>query len=206
MAISKGDVFGRLTVVSDVGTRYTGGAYRRQWACRCECGAEVVRLQQQLVSKRSVPSCGCVGREFLSSGKARRYHAHAEKGRITKTYRSWQAMRGRCYRKTDINYPNYGGRGVCVCDSWMSFDNFLRDMGECPSGGTIERRDVNGHYSPENCYWIPKSEQSKNRRGVHVVLYDEREWIVSELAKHLGITPKSVRRRIARGALISHKL
>jgi hypothetical protein len=88
----------------------------------------------------------------------------------------------------------------------MSFDNFLCDMGECPKGYTIERKNINDNYHPQNCCWIPKTEQSKNRRGVHVVQYEQQEWSVSKLAEYLGITARSVRKRIQRGTLTSQQI
>ncbi len=74
---------------------------------------------------------------------------HAWMRRRSPTYHSWMAMRRRCLDRDFIGYANYGGRGITVCDRWRdSFEAFLEDMGEKPSGLSIDRVDVNGRYEP----------------------------------------------------------
>lgn len=74
-------------------------------------------------------------------------------------------MRDRCLREKCKEFKYYGGRGIRICQPWLdSFVIFLADMGPCPAGYTIERKNVNGNYEPDNCCWIPRAEQSKNRR------------------------------------------
>lgn len=80
-------------------------------------------------------------------------------------------MRDRCYRETFSAYPNYGGRGITVCDRWReSFENFLADMGERPAGTTLDRIDPFGDYEPDNCRWSTPTEQARNRRKTQEII------------------------------------
>lgn len=83
----------------------------------------------------------------------------------TPTYKSWNSMIGRCFEPGNASYPSYGGRGITVCERWMTFDNFLEDMGERPGPDyQIDRRDPDGDYEPGNCRWITRAENNARRR------------------------------------------
>lgn len=86
---------------------------------------------------------------------------------IARTYSSYYAMLSRCTNTKHKDFPNYGGRGVCVQPEWLeSFDNFLADMGLRPEGTSLDRKDFNGHYVKENCAWHSQSIQNRFKRHV----------------------------------------
>jgi hypothetical protein len=109
-------------------------------------------------------SCGCFQKETVAANAK---HGHTRQGYPSPTYGSFRAMKSRCLDPNAINYLNYGGRGIKVCDRWLGpegFTNFLSDLGERPEGMTIDRIDLNGNYEPSNTRWAVKSVQNHNQR------------------------------------------
>lgn len=82
----------------------------------------------------------------------------------TPAYRSWAGMKQRCTNPKNPGYLDYGGRGIRVAVAWLSFANFLADMGVRPRGTTLDRVDNAGNYEPGNCRWATRSAQNRNRR------------------------------------------
>lgn len=159
-----GQRVGRLTIVKEVAPIISGGQERRAYVCRCDCGNEKV-MRQDVIRCGDAVSCGCYMGESVAERK--RKHGHATPRKVTPTYRSWRSMGSRCYNPKDTSYRYYGGRGITVCKRWQGehgFENFLADMGERPKGRSLDRRDVNGNYEPDNCRWATPKEQGENKR------------------------------------------
>jgi len=88
-------------------------------------------------------------------------YRHGKRG--SRVYNAWRSMKKRCLVPTTASYPHYGGRGIEICQRWMSFENFYADMGDPPDGLSLDRIDVNGDYEPSNCRWATEVEQQRNR-------------------------------------------
>lgn len=150
-----GKRFGRLVVIRKAKSyRSPGGSTKARLYCKCDCGQRVVVNVGHLRSGKIV-SCGCRMRE------PKPHHGYSG----TPTYRSWCAMKQRCLYKRSPKYHLYGGRGIRVCNRWLRFENFLKDMGERPRGKTLDRKNNNLGYFKKNCRWATAAEQRNNQRG-----------------------------------------
>lgn len=92
-------------------------------------------------------------------------HGNARRGKRIAEYGVWAGMHQRCHNPASKSFPNYGGRGIFVCDRWEEFSAFFADMGQRPTPShTLERVNNNAGYGPDNCTWATRSEQCRNRR------------------------------------------
>lgn len=189
----------RLRSLPD-GSRWTPLSYTphktdKGWKvpCRCTCGTVKDVAVHNLTAGIS-KSCGCLKSE--STVQRCRTHGLSDTG----THKSWLAMRRRCYDINYVSYPNYGGRGIKVCDRWKDdFEAFYTDMGDRPDGCSLDRIDVNGNYTPENCKWSTRSEQQTNKQETLHIEWRGQKRSAMEWSKLLGIHVDTLRRRVRRG-------
>ena len=116
-------------------------------------------------------------------------------------YNSYHSMMDRCYRESAKNYPFYGGRGITVCEEWHNieaFESWVMESG-FQKGLTLERKDVNGNYCPENCVWATKKQQANNRRNTLVIEYNGERHAAGEWAEILGMCRSTISNRYYRG-------
>ena len=184
-----GQKFGRLLILEFVKVKNS----ITYWKARCDCGNEVI-VRGTCVKTGHTTSCGCRKKETAQENCFK--PTHGKKG--TRIYHTWRDMKNRCLNP---NYPqafNYGGRGIKVCEEWKnSFESFYE---WAMANGyrddlTIERIDVNGNYCPENCKWIPKREQSINRRNTVYLTFKGETHNLKEWAEITGIPYSTLRSR-----------
>jgi hypothetical protein len=115
------------------------------------------------------------------------------------TYRSWDAMKHRCSNKKANRYDLYGGKGITVCKRWFKFENFLKDMGERPSGKTLDRKDGTKGYYKDNCRWATSKEQARNTKRNRIITYDGESKSLAEWSEVVGISQDTLKARLNMG-------
>lgn len=115
---------------------------------------------------------------------------------LTRVYRIWQGMKSRCYDPKRDAFKNYGGRSIRVCEAWHKFEAFYRDMGDPPKGATLERKDNNKDYSPDNCGWVSREAQANNRRDNRLVTFNNETLTVMQWVKRTGLSRSTLYNRL----------
>lgn len=187
--------FGRLVVIEREESAVSkSGKVRGRWLCQCDCGNECIVKTEHLRAGLT-RSCGCYAREIRS----RKTHGLAG----TRIYTEWISMKDRCNNPNNSRYYRYGARGIKVCEEWVnSFENFYK---WATGNGytdklTIERKNVDGDYCPDNCCWIPFREQAINRStSLKIVDTDGKEKLAMDIAERNGIDMNVVRARVYKG-------
>mgnify|MGYP001200354477 CR=1 FL=1 len=189
-----GQQFGRLTVTGLAGTKEYGksGQKRTMFDCRCSCG-NAISVSGNSLKSGNTKSCGCLNLDSLK-GRATGYTGE-------RVYRIWQAMLNRCRNPNQPNYANYGGRGIKVCERWLSIKNFVDDMGRPNGDQSIDRIDNDGNYEPGNCRWASREEQSRNKSSNRILTLDGKSMTLIEWAEKLGIEQSSLRERLEKWTL-----
>lgn len=164
-----GRKFGKLTVLkfySKIGNAY-------HWQCICECGNITVVSRSNL---NKAKGCGCL----ITT------NTHPQKAN-TKLNNVYYNMRKRCLNSKSKSYVDYGGRGIKICNAWMTYEGFLNDMAHTYKEGlSLDRIDVNGNYCKENCRWVDKKTQANNTRTNRFFYHNGVKYTLTTLSEHLS--------------------
>lgn len=192
-----GNRYGRLEVLTFQEVVNSSAA----WKCRCDCSKEVTVRGSDLRAGKTL-SCGCFNREMTRNMLLE--HGHATRRCKSRTFLAWQEAKRRCFNPGRKNYPDYGGRGITMCASWeRSFPKFLEDMGECPDGLSLDRRDNDGNYCKDNCRWATRMEQNNNSRNCHYIRFEGRSQSIAAWAREMSLPSRVLRWRIYAGWTIA---
>lgn len=185
-----GQKFGKLTVVSKAERL----SHNTRWLCVCECGNSTITSSGNL-KRGHTRSCGCVKKDSPN-----RSHGQSE----SRLYYVWRNMLNRCYNPKVSDYPNYGGRGIEVCDEWRdNFQSFFDwamqngynenlKRGEC----TLDRKDTNLNYTPDNCRWTNEKTQQNNKRNNRYITYQGKTRTLSQWAEEKNIKVSTLHKRL----------
>jgi hypothetical protein len=184
-----GQRFGRLVVIAKDGTTIEGS----HWLCQCDCGTTRAFSGSSL-KRGIVRSCGCLRREVARTTFTT--HGQSESAE----FKIWMGILQRCTNPRNKAYPNYGKRGITVCERWQFFENFYADMGARPSPDhSVDRVNNDGPYAPANCRWATHGEQRRNSRKVVRVTYHGKTMVLRDWAAELGFTYTTLKHRFQRG-------
>lgn len=157
---------------------------RIEWYCVCSCGSYKITNSKSLVRGKTA-SCGCM----------RKTHGLT----ATPLHKVWASMRERCNNPKAKSYRYYGARGIKVCKRWDSFEHFMADMGPRPKGASVERKDNDLGYSPDNCRWATDYEQAQNTSRTRKLTAGGRTMTISNWCRELGGTSALIHGRLKRG-------
>ena len=187
-----GKKFGKLTAVA-VEKSHGGHIY---WRCTCECGAEKIVRGSHLLDGHTT-SCGC--------SPPRKTHGESR----SRLYVIWNNMKQRCGNPVDPEYQAYGGRGITVCSEWCNSFEAFRDWALANGYSddlTIDRKNNDGPYTPENCRWATPKQQSNNTRRNRTYIHNGQEKTIPRLAMESGLRQGTIRERLSRGWTLEEAL
>lgn len=189
LAMPPGTVFGDYTVLPGDPTRDC--KHRLSYPCMCICGITKF-VNASNLRRGKTKGCGC--RAYRNTGL--RSATHSKSG--TSLYAVWRTMKQRTHLESDRNYPNYGGRGIGMCNEWHdSFEKFCEDMGPQPfPKASIDRIDNNQGYSKSNCRWATRTTQNRNKRNNRYFEFEGASRVLSEWSDVLGIKTRTLVSRI----------
>lgn len=197
-----GKRFGKLTVVRLAQPRkIPSGKTTYFWVCKCDCGNETEVSSGHLTSGHTL-SCGCLHQNMMDTiGERTRTHGRCDKRLKTKSYKTWVYIKRRCYYEKDVDYKNYGARGIKIAGIWLNdpaaFCEYVEALDRYSEPGTtIDRIDSDGNYEPGNLRWATMAEQRRNTSRTHLVTINGETLCLLDWAKRYNISTNTIYRRI----------
>lgn len=190
-----GNTYGRLTVISRAGKDKHGNYL---WNCKCSCkSGKIITVRAASLKSGKTQSCGCLHKEKMLEAVTTHGKTH------DKIYGVWKSINKRCNNPNCKDYPNYGGRGITVCERWLVFENFYEDVSKLPhfgeKGYSLDRINNDGDYEPSNVRWAMQKQQIRNTRVNHLVEYQGQEMTLGEAAEKIGINYRTLNYRYHTG-------
>lgn len=191
IVINVGDRFNFLTIIKELPIKTIPcGQKKRMFECACVCG-KIIDVSISSLRHGNQISCGC--KDIDKIGDATRTHGMASH----RLYQVWKGIMTRCYNNNHNTYKHYGERGIVVCEDWHDVKNFINDMNDSfVEGLEIDRIDNNGNYCMENCKWSTRKEQMLNQRKTTKILWQDKYYLLEELANMYGIKKNTLRSRL----------
>ena len=186
-----GKKFGYLKVIERAENTKHGEA---SWLCECKCGTKKI-IGGYRLRKGITKSCGCLNKEMSK----KKNKTHGMKG--TRLYNIWQGIKQRTTNPNHHEYSDYGERGIDICEEWKdSFENFKKWSYEngYQDNLTIDRKNNDKGYTPDNCRWITIKEQQRNRRSNHCLTYKGETKTITEWSEITGLSKQVIRYRISK--------
>lgn len=205
-----GERFGKLVVLSEA-TKEERNSRHRKMHCICDCGNKTMTMLFTL-KNGSARSCGCI-----AANKAKERWRNPTKGMIKQrkeqgeknrthgmsthpAFQQWADMKSRCLNKSHVWYSSYGGRGITVDESWLSFDVFWSDMGDSWGKGLqINRIDNDKGYCKDNCKWSTRSEQQRNKSNTRYIETPDGRMDITSASEFYGVSTGCLRYRYDKG-------
>lgn len=182
----KGQRFGKLKVLEEANQI----GIRTRWICLCDCGNKK-EIGTNELRQGNTQSCGCYQKECRISNVTKHKMSN------TRLYKIWSCMKYRCLGRKYKEYHLYGGRGIKICDEWLTFDGFYEwAKDKYFENSSIDRINYNGNYEPSNCRFVDNFVQAKNRRNVKLYTYKGETLALSEWARKYNINYFSLRGRV----------
>lgn len=204
--IEIGEMYGRFVVLQIAAK---DGRNPQQYYCQCLCG-QLRKVRGTALTSGMSKSCGCLHKEIVAESCGNNFRTHG----LSKTSLAyvWGNMKKRCYYENCADYKNYGARGIIVCDEWKNdfntFSTWSLANGYQPKL-ELDRKDNDGNYTPENCHFVTKKQNRRNKRNVKLTMEKAHE--IRQLAgtkpnyllgKDYGISGSTVGKIIANNAWV----